>query len=500
MTTTHSARLGDNRRPYLMRKLLGAAALVVASACNATDLNIPNPNSATIDGATADPTALQLLATGLFAEQRGTRGGMISYVGRLGRESYIFAPQEGRNITHFLLGITVNGVQKLDPTGFAVAPWAGQYGLLRDIYNFKNTVNGSTTLSTAQKGAAIGMAQTFEAMMLFEIAQTHDTLGGITEIKAVASELAPFVSRDSMYKYMLNTLDAAATGLGAGATAFPFPVPPGFAGFNTPSTFLLFNRAMKAKIASNYATSGGGAAAWQTTLTALQASFLNAGATSRAAFDVGVYDTYAVSPETQNPLTQATNLDLYAHMSIQADVQLKANGQPDDRYTAKIRTGLPSRQGPPTGDGPTTGSSTLGFSIWPTVSSNIPVIRNEELILIRAEAKLATGDKAGAIADLNIVRQNSGGLPASTLTAASSDDAVLNGILYEKRYSLLMEGDRWVDLRRYNKLNTLPLDIASGPNKNFVAKVSPIPQAECLVRAKATGDLLGPNGLNNCAP
>lgn len=95
---------------------------------------------------------------------------------------------------------------------------------------------------------------------------------------------------------------------------------------------------------------------------------------------------------------------------------------------------------------------------------------------------------------------NSGGLPASTLTAASSDAAVLDAILYEKRYSLLMEGDRWVDMRRYGRLSQLPLDVASGPNKNFVPKVSPIPQGECLVRAKSTGDLLGPGGLNNCAP
>ena len=77
------------------------------------------------------------------------------------------------------------------------------------------------------------------------------------------------------------------------------------------------------------------------------------------------------------------------------------------------------------------------------------MIRNEELILLRAEAKLGSGDKAGAIADLNIVRQNSGGLPASTLTAASSTDAILLGILYEKRYSTMMEGNRWVDMRRY---------------------------------------------------
>ena len=46
----------------------------------------------------------------------------------------------------------------------------------------------------------------------------------------------------------------------------------------------------------------------------------------------------------------------------------------------------------------------------------------------------------------------------------------------------MMEGNRWVDMRRYNKLNLLPLDIASGPNKNFVPKVMPIPQAECLNR------------------
>jgi len=336
--------------------------------------------------------------------------------------------------------------------------------------------------------------------MLFEIVQTHDTLGAITEIKDDASQLAPFVSRDSVYKYILNTLDDAANKLAAGGTAFPFTLGPGFAGFNTPSTYAQFTQALRAKAGAHYATSGGGATAWQGALTALGKSFLNAGATTRAQFDVGVYDTYGVSPDSPNGLTQATNTNLYAHATFTTDAQLKASGSPDDRYTAKIRTGLPSRTGPVTADGPTTGASTIGFSIWPTQSSTIPVIRNEELILLRAEARLATGDKAGAIADINQVRINSGGLPASTLTAASSDDAVILGILYEKRYSLMMEGNRWIDHRRYNKLNLLPLDVPTGANKNFVARVNPIPQTECLVRAKSTGDLLGPGGLNNCAP
>jgi hypothetical protein len=485
-----------------MRNILSALPLAMMIAgCSNKDLNIKNPNSPTIDGATSDPTALQLFATGLLVDQRGTRSGFITNAGVLGRESYTFSPTEGRNVTHPLIGIIVNGVQKLDPTGFATGPWAGEYGSLRDVYNFKNSVNNLALLTAAQKSSAIGFAETIEALMLFEIVQTHDTLGGITEIKADPKALAPFVSRDSMYKYILNVLDDATTKLNAGGTAFAFSLPSGFSGFNTPANFAKFTQALKAKAAAHYATSGGGTAAWNASLTALGNSFLNAAATTRAAFDVGVYDTYGSSPDTPNPLTQATNTNLYAHMTFQTDAQLKADGvTPDDRYTAKIRTGLPSRQGPVTSAGPTTGSSTLGFSIWPTVASSIPIIRNEELILLRAEARLATGDKAGAIADLNQVRQFSGGLPASTLTAASTNDQILLGILYEKRYSLMMEGNRWIDHRRYGKLDLLPLDVTTGVNKNFVAKVNPVTQTECLVRVGQTGDMLGPNGLNDCAP
>ena len=484
-----------------LRRASSALALTLAvAACSNRDLEIKNPNSPAIDGATSDPTALQLLATGLLVDQRGTRSAFITNASVLGRESYTFTPTEGRNVTHPLIGIIVNGVQKLDPTGFAIGPWNAQYNALRDVYNFKNSVNALPLLTAAQKSAALGFAETIEAMMVFEIVQTHDSLGGITEVKADAKQLAPFVSRDSMYKFVLNTLDDAASKLAAGGTAFPFSLPSGFSGFTTPANFAKFTQALKAKAAAHYATSGGPATAWNTALTALGNSFLNAAATTLAAFDVGVYDTYGPSPDTPNPLTQATNTNLYAHMSFQTDAQLKSDGTPDDRYTAKIRTGLPSRQGPVTANGPTTGASTLGFSIWPTVSSSIPLIRNEELILLRAEARLATNDKLGAIADLNTVRQNSGGLPASTLTVASTTDEILMGILYEKRYSLMMEGVRWIDHRRYGKLALLPLDVASGPNKNFVARVNPIPQGECLVRAGQSGAMLGPSGFNNCAP
>lgn len=480
---------------------IAVACAAGLAACSAEDLNIPNRNVATVDGAGADPSALQLLATGLLAGYRGQSTSLYSAAGILGRESYNFTPQEGRNTTHYLVGIQVGGVPKLDPTGFATGPWGGPYGALRDIFNFKKAVEASAVLTAAQKSAALGLAQTLEASHLLLIAASRDTLGGITEIRENATELAPFVSRDSLYKYILNTYDAGATNLAAGGTAFPFTLHSGFNGFNTPATFTQFNRAMKARAAVYYATSGGGATAWNAALTALAGSFLNATATTRAQFDAGPTQIYSTATgDATNGFSVSNNTNLYAHTSFLTDVQKKADGSNDNRYTAKIRTGLPSRQGPVTADGPTSGSSTLGFAMWPTTTSPISIIRNEELILLRAEARLGTGDKAGAIADINQVRVNSGGLPPTTVTAASSNDEIITAILYEKRYSLMFEGMRWVDMRRYGRLAQLPLDVAAGPNKNFVAKVFPIPQAECLVRAKATGDLLGPGGQNNCAP
>ncbi len=484
-----------------IRTVGAVLALTALAACKTSDLNITNPNAVTVEGAAGDPAAVQLLATGLLSDHRSNTTGFPQMVGILGRESYTFTPTEGRNTTHYLMGISVAGQQKLDPSGFVTGQWSGQYNTMRDVFNFKNTVAGNKTLTAAQKAAATGFAQTIQGYAALQVIATRDTVGMITEIKEAATELAPFVNRDSAYKFILATLDAGYVNLQAGGAAFPFTLHAGFTGFNSPATFAQYNRALRARAGAYYATSGGGATAWAGTLAALGSSFLNAGATTRAALDAGVYQIFSTSSgDATNGLTLATSTTLYAHQSFEADAQLKADGTKDARYVLKFKEGLPSRTGPLTADGPTSGTSTLGPNLYLTSTSSQGVIRNEELILLRAEARLATGDKAGAIADLNTVRVNSGGLPASTLTAASADADIVTGILYEKRYSLYLEGQRWVDARRYNRLSSLPLDVASGPNKNFVAKVVPVPQGECLVRAKATGALLGPNGQNNCAP
>src|SRR6185437_13016190 len=224
---------------------------------------------------------------------------------------------------------------------------------------------------------------------LLGILITTDTLGLIVQVLDDPTQPAPFVTRDSGYKYILASFDSARTALAAGGAAFPFTLHSGFTGFNTPATFLQFTNALEARAAADYATAGGGAAAWAKAQTALAGSFLNMGAANAAAMNAGVYHIYSsATGDVLSGLDPITNTTLYAHMSYLADAQLKADGTTDNRVLAKIKTGLPSRQGPVTAAGPTSASSTIGFNVYPTSATSIPVIRNEELILLNAEVKL----------------------------------------------------------------------------------------------------------------
>src|SRR5207302_10374190 len=108
--------------------------------------------------------------------------------------------------------------------------------------------------------------------------------------------------------------------------------------------------------------------------------------------------------------------------------------------------------------------SALSWSRYPTPNSAIAMIRNEELFLLRAEANWfgATGSKAQAVSDLDFIRQTSGNLAPTTVTIASTDAAFVNALLHERLYSLLYEAHRWVDMRRYGRLNQVIIDRPTG--------------------------------------
>jgi hypothetical protein len=464
--------------------LVAAGILVVAAACSPDSLTIPNYDSPTPGSVSGDPGALQFAVNGLLVDARGNIGGWISGVGRLGRESYNYTQTEGRATTCWL------GKPAQDPScGAGASLWNGYYAALRDIFNFKSTVQLSTTLDDAQKSAAMGFAETLEAYALEFLIEGRGNYGAPVEIMEDPRELAPFVSRDSVYDYIKGTLDQAKADLEAGGGAFPFTLTSGFDGFDTPATFLELNRALAARIDAERASlgvAGCGAAlspdCYQTALQELNESFIDP-----SNLNLGPVFVYSTAPgDAPNPLSNSSSSDFVAHPSIETDAELQSGGARDQRYLDKIYT-LDIPLGP---GGAVPGIFTdKDFIRFENPTDPIPVIRSEELVLLRAEARWFTGDKPGAIDDINTVRETSGHLPASALTTGSSDSAFLTALLYERRYSLLIEGRRWVDVRRFGLLETLPVDVPSG---QMLYDDLVIPQTECLSRVGAPADLQAP--------
>ena len=469
-----------------MRRILYAAlagAATVFAACNADRLTVPQFNNPTPESVAEDPSAIDFAARGILIQNRGTYADFISDVGIFGRESFDYFPTDARSHTHYV------AQNPLDPAGFASGGWTLRYRNLRNIHTFLQVVDGSATLDDEEKEAARGFAKTFGALELYYLITTRHNFGIVVQINDDPNEVAAFVSRDSAWNYIAARLDEAAAHLEAGGESFPFALTEGFTefgAFDSPAGFLEFNRALKARVdvtrgsLRNPACGANGVTCYQSALAALSESFISL---SAGDLNNGVYHVYSSEPgDALNDLNELVYKDFLAHPSITTDAQ-----PGDQRVARKIRT-LESPRGP---SGEDVGIETpVGFKIYPSPTSPAPIIRNEELILLRAEARWFTGDKSGAIQDLNFVRQASGGLGPSSATTSSSDEQFITALLYERRMSLLWEGHRWADVRRFNRLNTLPLDLTD----HFRQLQQPIPQGECDFRRGMSGDLACPTG------
>ena len=357
--------------------------------------------------------------------------------------------------------------------------WATRYRSmlgLRDLANLADQEAGNN-LTEAERSAVKGFANTLWALDMFYVIATRDSLGAPTELVASRDSVAPFVRRDSVYRFILGKLNEGRAQLAAGGGAFPFVLTPGFAGFNTPATFLRFNRALFARVSVISGTLKGGGSAgasdFQAALTALGESFLS----TSAPLTTGVYYSFSTaSGDALNGISPVVSPDQLAHPSIETEAakETGAGGTADLRYTNKVSRLATARVAPQSA-----GINTqLQYKIYPSNTSAIPIIRNEELILLRAEANLQLGNLQAALDDINLIRTTSGGLPASTLTAGSGFTAIRNELLRQRQLSLLFEGHRWIDVRRYGLLTTLPKDQAS----HIYVSAYPIPQAECDAR------------------
>lgn len=436
-------------RHFHIALLLGTLTL---SAC---EFDLANPNSPDPIGPNPTPERVAAAATGLLLGSRAGFSAFVLNTGIIGREAYRFDGSEPRYTSEILTG-------QLDAGGFIGASnWALPYSNIRTANELIAVVPTASALSAAQQSAVLGFAHTMQALDFLQIVNTHtqDSIPLDVGTDPTAPP-APLATRTAALNRIEALLDQAQTELQAGGSSFPFSLSSGFTGLETPATFLRFNRALRARVAiyrGNYAEA----------LTHLAGSFVD----TLQSLDLGAYHTYSTGAgDVTNPLAQNPQTgENFAHPQLRDSAQLQPGGQPDRRFLNKTV----QRQSQTT-SGLT---SDLGWIRYPNPGAFIPIIRNEDLILLRAEANIQTNNLLAALDDINFVRVNSGGL--APLLPFASQAAAINALLYERRYSLLYEGGhRWLDMRRYNRLDQLPIDRAG----DLVYSTFPIPTDEVLAR------------------
>jgi starch-binding outer membrane protein, SusD/RagB family len=429
---------------------LALAGMLSLAGC---DLEVANLNNPGLDELEDEPTPSKVASacTGLLIGTRAGTAAAIGYVsqlGILGRESYNFDAADPRNVGEMLAG-------QLSPASpYGGAFWGGPYTNIR-LANITLAAAAQVPEFTPEEQTAIkGYIHTIQALDLWRVITTRDTIGAVIDTDRPIDELGEIVPKDEVYTYIADLLDTAADELAGGGDAFPFPLTSGFSGFDDPAGFLTFNRALRARVAAYQEDYAG-------IDEALAESFID----DAGDLDVGPKHTFGTG--TGDVTNGLINPNIYAHQSLVDDAQ--ANGDvPDARLTAKVTQVDEENAGGAGGL-----SSDLKFTMY-SPTAPVPIIRNEELILLRAEAAWGQGDLAAAIADLNIIRTVSGGL--APLADDLSADEVEEEILYNRRYSLMFEGGhRWLDARRFGRIEDIPLDLP----EHFRNVRYPIPAAEC---------------------
>ena len=463
---------GVSRRRTAMCAALGALALV--ASCNNFDIqNLNAPTAETLTNA-ASRDVLARTAIGVQIQALTDRGGIIQQWGIYGREGWNLLGNDPRET-----GEEISGPQ--DAGGRAGGIWGGQYQAIRTINTFQDAVTNAAGLTDAEKRAALGFSKTLEAWHLHIVALRSGPVGMPVDVnRPISDDPAPLVTFDEAMAAASALMDEGLADLQAGGSSFPFSFVPGYEGFTTPEKFAQFNRALAAKILVHRATFVNCTACWAEAKTAIDQSFITT-ADLPASLKIGVYFGYTgAANESSNPVTEALTSNRYwVHPSIITGAQLRPNGEPDLRLTTKVAKAPETR----------TLNNLVGdykpvmyndpVTLEPDPGADIPWITNEELLLLRAEIRWNTNDKAGAISDINLVRENAGGLAPTTLTAASPDDAFVTELLYNRLYSLMWtQGTRWIDARRYDRLDTLPIDREG----DVVHPHMLIPAAECDAR------------------
>lgn len=437
---------------YKSSLLVGAVLLL--NSCTKTNY-VANPNAPTQESVLQNATRDQIaqLGVGVQSTMRNGLFAFYTWSGSIGREMVYFAQTESRYYRE------LQGEIPLDPAG-----------IMYDWYNTANqtrrraeillrSAENTSTLTAAEKAATKGFAKTIQAYAMLNALNMMGDNGIRTSFSDLSSEgdlLKPgcFGNYAESLAYLKGLADEGLTALEQGGAAFPFTMVSGWDGFSDPASFRKFNRAIAARIAMYQED-------WTAMETALTASYLDEDGDLNAGPTL-LYSTAA--GDITNPMWRSFD-NASTPMLVQANFIPEAEAGDQRVFGTSQAAGGSARirQRTTASAPPDYPLMTHEVQLYATNESPIRILRNEELILMMAEAKIQQGALDEGADYLDIIREANGLEPLQTAKPAvrGNKDRLVDELLHQRRYSLFLEGHRWFDMRRYDRLNTLPLDKAT---------------------------------------
>ena len=421
---------------------LSFIGLLAFTACEVDVVNDPNNPSLGSVTADASKAELQVLVTGLEARSRGYVTNAAQMFGSFGRECYAFFGSDPRFLNDWL---GLGGNAETYPDFFASAgTYVNPYLAVKQANVIIEAANNSSQLTTEEAFGYSGMAKTMKGFqLLWPLMQQYQN--GIRIDVEEPLNPGPTLGYDAALQAIRDLLDEGFSDLDKAGTSFAFSLTSGFAGFDNPDAMAQVNRAVAAR-AALYAEDYDGA------ITALNASFMNLDAADASELNVGPAHVYGNAPDVNNPLfyplDASTSTILCVHPTLIEDA-LPGDGRVATKFAERVNNPITDANliDQSTGD-PIVGQ--YQDARWASNTTSIPMIRNEELILIYAEAQARQG--GDAVTPINTIRNIWG---VGDYTGADDTDSLIDEILFQRRYSLWLEGHRWVDMRRLGRLNEI---------------------------------------------
>lgn len=412
--------------------LLGALFTASVALTSCTIDNLVDPNNPSVDGAIENATLsdIQNLVYGCESGMRNRINNYYDGVNMIGREYWRFSKSDPR-FTGDILG--KNGALLDNNTFYTISPYFERLRTIRNAYILSETIKNAKALTDAsQRNNADAYASTIIAHQMLENLKMQYQNGIRTDVSD-PDNLGPFQDYTTSLRDISDILNAANAKIDA-SSSLPFSSTV----VTDANNLKKLNRALAARVAVYKED-------WAGALTALtDASFA-----LTDDLNSGFYMLFSTAGGDQTcPLyfpNDASGEVRLAHPSFIADAEAG-----DQRVANKTNL----RTTPETLDGLT---GDYDFSLYKSLGDDMPIIRNEELALIMAEANIQLNNTTDAVSAINRVR-NAAGL--ANYTGATDANALINEMLKQRRYSLFGEGQRWVDMRRYNKLNELAIDRA----------------------------------------